>query len=129
MLLYTRYPIVARAWPSGCARRASKGILHTIDATADRNIQFTLSLGIVCKIFLYARFLCSRAHSAYAAARPSARATIGYLVYNILLIARALGLKTEQLPGLGCYGLTITTIFRPREHVRSCILYTNCCFA
>ena len=32
---------------------------------------------------LYARFLCSRAHSAYAAARPSARATIGYLVYNL----------------------------------------------
>ena len=31
---------------------------------------------------LYARFLCSRAHSAYAAARPSARATIGYLVCN-----------------------------------------------
>ena len=28
---------------------------------------------------LYARFLCSRAHSA---ARPSARATIGYLVYK-----------------------------------------------
>ena len=32
---------------------------------------------------LYARYLCSRAHSAYAAARPSACATIGYLVYNL----------------------------------------------
>ena len=30
---------------------------------------------------LYARYLCSRAHSA---ARPSARATIGYLVYKII---------------------------------------------
>ena len=29
---------------------------------------------------LYARYLCSRAHSA---ARPSARATIGYLVYKL----------------------------------------------
>ena len=33
--LYTRYPIVARrAWPTGCigrVRRASKGILHTMD--------------------------------------------------------------------------------------------------
>ena len=27
--LYTRYPIVARAWPLGRVRRASKGILHT----------------------------------------------------------------------------------------------------
>ena len=30
--IYARYPIVARAWPSGCigrVRRASKGILHT----------------------------------------------------------------------------------------------------
>ena len=26
--LYTRYPIVARAWPLGRVRRASKGILH-----------------------------------------------------------------------------------------------------
>ena len=30
---------------------------------------------------MYARFLCSRAH--YAAGRPSARATIGYLVYKL----------------------------------------------
>ena len=43
----------ARAWPSA---RASKGIC------------------------IQARYLCSRAHSA---ARPSARATIGYLVYKI----------------------------------------------
>ena len=58
--LYTRYPIVARrAWPTGCigrVRRASKGILHT-----------------------NARYLCSRDA---LAARPSARATIGYLVYK-----------------------------------------------
>ena len=33
-------------------------------------------------LYLYARYLCSRAHSAYAADRPSASATIGYLVYN-----------------------------------------------
>ena len=33
---------------------------------------------------LYARFLCSRAHSAHSAARPSARATIGNLVYNVV---------------------------------------------
>ena len=33
-------------------------------------------------LVLYARFLCSRAHSAYAAARPSVRATIEYLVYK-----------------------------------------------
>ena len=32
----------------------------------------------------YARYLCSRAHSAYAAAKPCARATIGrYVVCNI----------------------------------------------
>ena len=29
-MLYTRYPIVARAQPLGRVRRASKGILHTI---------------------------------------------------------------------------------------------------
>ena len=52
----------------GRVRRASKGILHT------KSFQSFP--------WLYARFLCSRAHSAYAAARPSARATIGYLVYN-----------------------------------------------
>ena len=51
--LYTRYPIVARALglafrPSA---RASKGILHTSGA-----------LGLT--IQLYARYLCSRAHSA-----------------------------------------------------------------
>ena len=35
LLLYTRYPIVARrAWPAGRVRRASKGILHTIFARA-----------------------------------------------------------------------------------------------
>ena len=43
-------------------------VILVVNATADRNIQFTLSLGVVCKI---------------------------------LLLARALGLNAEQLPGQG----------------------------
>ena len=37
--------------------------------------------GVESRDDFYARYLCSCAHSA---ARPSARATIGYLVYNVM---------------------------------------------
>ena len=84
--LYTRYPIVARrAWPAGCiqplgrVRRASKGILHT-NLAYKTDIDCVLDAGPVLN--LYARYLYSRAHLAYAAARPSARATVGYRVYK-----------------------------------------------
>ena len=59
-------------------RRASKGILHT---TCKRT---ELKKTSSCNN-LYARYLCSRAHSAYAAARPGAGATIRYLVYNAII--------------------------------------------
>ena len=49
-------------------------------------------------LYAIARYLCSRAHKAFAAARPSARATIGYLVYNNIcdLIARDTLPKTAE---------------------------------
>ena len=45
---------------------------------------------------LYARFLCSR-----AAARPSARATIGYLVYKFgISVQKYVDLSQLELPGV-----------------------------
>ena len=49
--------------------------------------------------FLYARYLCSRAHSAYAAARPSAQATIGYLVYKTISCIQSIHLIYFSLRG------------------------------
>ena len=68
LYLYTRYPIVALGLPLGRVRRASKGILHT-------NI-----------IPLLARVLGLKA-------RPSARATIGNLVYKKIRTIESFGGK------------------------------------
>ena len=103
MALFTKYAIVARApayrlvaaracalkegfnvykalgLTAECARHESKGILHTIDGHECRSVPDQMYYKLfVCKIPLLARALGLK-----AATRPSARATIGYLVYNM----------------------------------------------
>ena len=69
-----------------CARHESKGILHTIDGHECRSgpdqMYYTLFCRVIC-IFVCMIPLLARALGLKAATRPSARATIGYLVYNM----------------------------------------------
>ena len=79
--------------------RASKGILHTtilqVIVNNARKCHYTKEILRNCSLeliyllihpySLYARYLCSRDALGLKAARPSARATIGYIVYNLTL--------------------------------------------
>ena len=77
LYLYTKYNIVACAWPGGRVRARANVCCIQVLYT-----RYPIHYRFVCKIPLLARAL-----GLIKAARPSARATIGYLVYNLSLRA------------------------------------------
>ena len=81
--------------------RDDGGILYTIQDTRSENIWFSL----VCKIPLLARALGLKAE--HAATRPSARATIGYLVYKVFSTNN---IKTESSKSKICLKFSILLV-------------------